>query len=187
MQHNILRYKRWEDRHASLLGKHLLLKAWSQRYNDVPALDRLQYTAYNRPYLDSGADFNISHAGEMVVCAIADNGQVGIDIEAAKPLDILAFQSLFNPEEWQHILDAPDRLLQFYQYWALKESVVKADGRGLSVPLKACVIHDHNWAMLENKHWQVQELHLASGYTCFVAFDYMQEIQLHAVDFPAQP
>ncbi len=50
MQRKITQLRRWEDAHASLLGKHLLLKAlkspWQRRYIAAATLLRL-WTAFS--------------------------------------------------------------------------------------------------------------------------------------------
>src|SRR5260370_68219 len=85
LQPKILRFRRWQDAHASLLGKHLLLLA----VKDIGlplTLDQLLYTPEAKPYFPGGPHFNISHSGNRVICGLTPNGRIGVDIEFIEPL-----------------------------------------------------------------------------------------------------
>jgi len=71
-----------------------------------------------------------------VACAVADS-PVGIDIEPLKPVDYKLAESFCAKEEYLFLQQQPEetRLKHFYHFWTSKESYVKADGRGLSLPL----------------------------------------------------
>ena len=131
----IMRFRRWEDAHAALLGKHLLRIALRQA-GVSDDLSRLRYTAQDRPWLPEAPDFNISHSGNRVVCVLNTSGRVGIDLEVIKPLDFQDFQTQFTPREWAAIRSAPDPAAGFFRFWTAKESLIKADGRGLNIPLQ---------------------------------------------------
>lgn len=96
-----------------------------------------EQNAYGRPFLKRLAfDFNLSHSGQWVVCAI-DETPIGIDIEEIKPIDLDIAKRTFSYNEWMHIVSSPreDRLDHFYVLWTLKESYIKNVGQGLSIPL----------------------------------------------------
>jgi 4'-phosphopantetheinyl transferase len=59
----------------------------------------------------------------------------------------------------------------------MKESVVKADGRGLSLPLTSIEAVD-GFAVADNRRWSVRRLEMAAGYSCHLASD-------HAGSLPA--
>jgi 4'-phosphopantetheinyl transferase len=181
-QARVMRFRKWEDRHRSLLGKLLLQKALFQLYADDDYTTQVLYTRYGRPYLSGGPDFNISHSGDIVVCACTEQGKAGIDIEKVSYVDLDVFQQMFTRREWDDIKNAPEQQLRFYHYWTLKESVIKADGRGFSVPLQELVIDDGK-AILEEQTWLVKELYIDEGYKCFIASDTKQEIRLQEIDF----
>jgi 4'-phosphopantetheinyl transferase len=131
----VTRFRRWEDAHAALLGKHLLRIALRQA-GVSDDLSHLRYTAQDRPWLPEAPDFNISHSGNRVVCVLNTSGRVGIDLEAIKPLDFEDFQTQFTPREWTAIRSDPDPTAGFFRFWTAKESLIKADGRGLNIPLQ---------------------------------------------------
>ena len=100
----------------------------------------LSTAAGGKPYLvnEPNVHFNLSHSGDWAVCAISDY-PVGVDIERCEPgrRDIAA--RFFHRDEVRYL----DSLLPsmrddaFYQLWTLKESFVKATGRGLDLPLRS--------------------------------------------------
>src|SRR5690242_12056776 len=91
LKQKILRYREWKDQHAALYGKLLLMKALAEAGFQSDLLN-LNYTKYGRPYIKHTPDFNISHAGSFVVCAIANQCSIGIDIEQIKSVDIGDFK-----------------------------------------------------------------------------------------------
>ncbi|MBD3918618.1 4'-phosphopantetheinyl transferase superfamily protein [Paenibacillus sp. PR3] len=94
--------------------------------------------AHGKPKLvhPVGMHYNVSHSGDWVVCAISDE-PVGIDIEQIKPIDMEISRRFFSAIEHEQLMELPEmeRVNRFYELWALKESFVKAVGKGLSMPL----------------------------------------------------
>jgi len=118
-QQKILRYRRWQDRHAALFRRLLLKMALLEAGYPSSCLELLQFDNYNRPSIDSNIDFNISHSGNYVLCAISRTGRIGIDIEFIKDIDINYYRNFMSNNE------APIR--RFHDYWTIKESVMDAD------------------------------------------------------------
>jgi len=134
MRQRIHRYRRWQDSHAYLYGR-LLLKEAMFRLGYNYSLESMKKTKYGKPYfIDSSFTFNISHSGEYVICVIStdEKEQLGIDIEKIKPIVIDDFDFIFSPLE-RKVIDSYEK---FYKCWTSKEAVVKADGRGLRIPLE---------------------------------------------------
>jgi 4'-phosphopantetheinyl transferase len=164
---DILRMRRWEDRTAKLLGKILLLKGLQKYGYTADVLRNLKYNACKRPYLDGPVDFNISHAGSYVLCAISEGNRVGVDIEEIKPVTFDNFENVMTAVEWDHIKKAAVPLESFYRYWAIKESVIKADGRGLQIPLQDILI-ETQCAWYETC-WQLTRLTIDPAYCASLA------------------
>ena len=170
IQDKILRYRKVEDQWAKLLGKLLVLDGMNQLgYKEVD-LNALQYTAYNRPYLHGKPDFNISHSGSYVMCAFSDQNIVGVDIEEIKQINIDDFKSVFSEEERQAINTAENSLQQFYSYWTAKESLLKAEGRGITVAMNKVKIATQ-YGEFENKEWFLKKINFNSSYAVHVASD----------------
>lgn len=163
IQKKIRGFIRWQDAQASLFGKLLLVHALQVTKCNHLSLDQLQYTPFGRPYFEGAIDFNISHSGQYVVCAISSSCHLGIDIENICSLDWSIFRDQFTLQEWTTIHTHPDPTQQFYHYWTRKEAVIKADGRGLQLPLQTiCTVS--NLVELGNKRWHLEELTIDEEY-----------------------
>lgn len=167
IQGEILRFRNWQDIQRSLLGKLLLKKSLKDAgYDDK--LSDLEYDAYKRPFIRGYPDFNITHSGNYVVCVVSTLGRVGIDIEEVKPIDISHFESQFSEIEWQHITGAKDSISKFFQHWTVKEAVIKADGRGFSLPLNSFSIEETQVNVMD-KIWYYKMLSIFPGHQAHVA------------------
>jgi 4'-phosphopantetheinyl transferase len=95
----------------------------------------------NREAIDAEVTFNLAHSHGRALLAIARNRMVGVDLEHDRddfdPL-ILARHFFFR-SELAAILASPPHLQRdvFFRHWVAKESVLKAQGVGLSLPLDA--------------------------------------------------
>ncbi|MBD3347403.1 MAG: 4'-phosphopantetheinyl transferase superfamily protein [Chitinivibrionales bacterium] len=133
-----MRFKKETDRHRSLLGK-LLLKWTLRKVYGIQAMPELTYNQYKRPYLKEfpSIDFNISHSGGWVVCGVTDNGQIGVDVQQMRPINLEIARRFFAPREANFIENSvPEYQLDyFYRFWTLKEAYIKAEGKGMHMPL----------------------------------------------------
>lgn len=102
---------------------------------------------YGKPFLENNHSFyfNISHAGDWVVCA-THSSPVGIDIEQIQPISFDIAKRFFSEKEYIDLMNIDDsqRLSYFYELWTLKESYVKAAGKGLFIPLSSFSIRLNN-------------------------------------------
>lgn len=114
-----------------------------------------------------GHFFNISHSGDWVVCAISDN-EVGIDIEQIKVTKTKVAKRFFSSEEYKIIMQCKtteDQKKMFYTLWTLKESYVKADGRGLSILLNSFSIIFNDKDIMLNSINGCQKYNFRTFYT----------------------
>ncbi len=137
-QERIQRFRRYEDAQRAVLGDLMARSAILGRAS-IKNKDLFFGTNdYGKPFLHnpSGLHFNISHSGKWVACAV-DNNPVGIDVEEVKPIDFKIAERFFSASEYESIISQPEekRVNCFYRIWTLKESFVKAEGKGLSIPL----------------------------------------------------
>jgi 4'-phosphopantetheinyl transferase len=182
-QQKVTRFRNWEDRHAALLGK-LLLRLALQNAGYKPDWSRLRYTPEQKPYLPEGPAFNLSHSGNRVLCLLGGNKPLGVDIESLSPLPFDDFQPQFTESEWALIWQAPSPLHAFYRFWTAKESILKADGRGLGIPLQSIDLSHSMIVTLDKNTWAVHELPLFDGYACAwctVHSDPPPTIRLHEI------
>lgn len=95
-----------------------------------PAYDYdIEYTGNGKPvYSNSDIHFNLSHAGDYVVCAVSDRA-VGIDIERLRRNAIKVAKRFFTQAECDWI---GDDNLRFSRLWTLKEAYAKLTGEGIA-------------------------------------------------------
>lgn len=85
--------------------------------------------------------FNFSHSGTLVMCAVEMSGaqiNVGCDVEKVGQLRMAIARNYFCTEEYETILSGEtkeQRTELFYRYWVLKESFLKATGKGMALPV----------------------------------------------------
>jgi 4'-phosphopantetheinyl transferase len=170
MQKQAQKYRRWEDQQAYILGKFLLLHGLEKRgVSNKKILTDIKYTPHKRPYLELPFDFNITHSHGYVLCAMSDVCRVGIDIEKIQSIRIEDFKDHFTEQEFGMINQSPDKDRAFFNYWTIKEAVIKADGRGLAIPLKYIHIHEH--AYLYKKKWFVSPVAVDNLYATHLVTD----------------
>jgi 4'-phosphopantetheinyl transferase len=168
IQEKILKYRRWQDAHASRFGKLLLREKLNELGLDC-SLTNLKFTDYGKPYLEeNNLRFNISHSGTKVVCAFASFSTIGIDLEEVKPLSMVDFINQFTDYEWKQINASEDTLLEFYKLWTGKEAVIKAEGKGLSIPLQSISIQENKVILTQNT-WHLKQIDLFKNYMLHVA------------------
>lgn len=144
------RFRSAVDRRRFTVARGLLRTIVGAYLDLAPPMVRFAYGAHGKPRLASplGGDrpwpdlaFNVSHAGGLVLVAIAEGRQVGVDLEpipAAVAIDALARRCLSCHEvAMLASLDDARRTPAFYRAWTRKEAYLKARGVGLAVPLGA--------------------------------------------------
>jgi len=139
-------------------------------------------------------NFNASHTDGMMMCAITESCEIGVDIERFR--DISDMQELatrfFSYEEARELLLLPQnqRRSAFYRCWTGKEAYIKAVGVGLSASLHSfCVtlrptdaprfIHIQGSQELV-QYWQLSEVKWEGPYIAALAYPGPRRtIQMH--------
>lgn len=146
------RLERIDRRHgparAQSFAAWLLLEyAVSQQFPSVVHPLAVSVAEGGKPYLvnEAGIHFSLSHSGGWAVCALSDH-PVGVDIERREPGRRDIASRFFHKDEVSYLnsLLPTAREDAFYTLWTMKESFVKATGRGLDLPLRSfCVDMRH--------------------------------------------
>ncbi|WP_428229047.1 4'-phosphopantetheinyl transferase family protein [Flavobacterium sp.] len=177
-----LKYHNQDDRIRNLLGKLLLIKALELSGRGYTSLNDLYNNEFGKSYLSSDFDFNITHSGSYVFCAIGSSS-LGIDIEEILPLDFTSVKESMNKTEWGIINNAKSPLHEYYKYWTIKESVIKADGRGFSISLDKIRI-ENNQVRIEDKTWYIRKLFFEKGYCgCLATLEIPNLIKMIYINF----
>lgn len=136
MSSEIIQYKKQDDKVRLTVGKYLLYQLIADLGYDKELFSRYSIDSNGKPYIPGFLPFNITHSGMVVACAVdKDKGLVGIDVESVRPIEVTKFSKQFSPPEMMQILAAPNPNEKFFEFWTMKEAVMKADGRGMRIPL----------------------------------------------------
>jgi 4'-phosphopantetheinyl transferase len=135
---------RFERDRVRFVARRAFVRSILARYLGVdPQEVRIRTSTMGRPGLaeDSDVSFNTSHSDGVVAVAVARGCRVGVDIERVRSVgDALAIaEGLFTQREIESLLSVPEpsRSKAFLTLWTRKESLVKAIGDGLSLPLNS--------------------------------------------------
>ena len=140
------RYRFERDRHRDLIARALLRTELARRLGVQPQQLAFVQGEHGKPELLNTAavqvpdnlHFNLSHAGDCVVLAIAQH-RVGVDIEyTLRTNDVMAIADrYFFGSEIKELYGFPEsqQKQRFFDYWTLKEAYMKARGEGISLGL----------------------------------------------------
>jgi 4'-phosphopantetheinyl transferase len=121
-------------KHARFVTDHLkkeylltrALSRWALSQEDpsiAPRDWKFERTEAGQPFVTNGPHFNLANAGNLVVCAVSQEGhRVGIDVE---PLSFEPTDKVFTNREREQKAGA--------ELWTLKEAYLKARGEGIAV------------------------------------------------------
>lgn len=137
------RYIFEKDRHTCLVTRGLLRFVLSQCTGIPPQSFGFEENSYGKPRLKTGVTdipifFNLSHAGGLTACAVVLDHEIGIDVEdSTRKIDINIANRFFSKQESEVLGQTMEdkKKSVFFDFWTLKESYIKAKGRGLSIPL----------------------------------------------------
>ena len=182
---------RYPVHRGRFIASHGILRNILSRYlGQSPESIRYSANAYGKPHLidsNRGIDlrYNLSHAQDLALYAIAVDREIGIDVEhsgrSCQTLDIAA--RFFAPVEAAAIQELPERLRKkaFFACWTRKEAYLKARGSGLSAPLDQFAVSVHPeeppallyaaWNGKAQMKWTLFDVDPGGGYMATVAVE----------------
>ena len=98
------------------------------------------YSKFGKPYLSDPENpevcFNLSHSGNLLLIAVSEGEQIGIDVEKNEDnIDFSGIAALvFSVEEQVSLSHTADPFQKFYELWTAKEAILKSTGLGFSYP-----------------------------------------------------
>ncbi|MEN8446510.1 MAG: 4'-phosphopantetheinyl transferase superfamily protein [Cyanobacteria bacterium J06555_13] len=151
------RFRFDKDKRRYVVARGSLRHLLSNQLGLAPAEIEFCYGDYGKPFVqaprqrsalakESTGDltfhFNLSHSGEMALCALGNHQTVGVDIEHMKPIKRLEsmMERCFSAREQQQIRSASRPFQSFLQYWTCKEAYLKAIGMGLTQSMQTIEI-----------------------------------------------
>ena len=139
------RYRFFEDRSRCICADMMARKMLSEASGTAPAYISFTYGERGKPFANVPFEFNVSHSGEYVLCAVSEM-PIGVDIEQIKPFRSGMVARYFTDTEAAYVWgDSPvpngnvtdfDTCKRFYRVWTAKESYAKMTGTGISIDLK---------------------------------------------------
>lgn len=139
------RFLREAERHRFVAAHGSLRQLLGHYLSRPPAALGFTTGEFGKPALadaDAGRalSFNLSHAGDWIVVALAAGQPVGVDVEPIRPdLDFMSIaRHQFSPEEVAALsaVEPGARLNAFFRCWTRKEAYLKARGQGLTYSLR---------------------------------------------------
>lgn len=136
------RFRFGRDRDRFVAARGLLRQVLAVYLNVTPASVQFGYSSRGKPFLLPYCDleFNLSHAGSVLVIAVARGRRVGIDVEAMATEEVVSqvAGTVLSPPERAKLdqVATAERRPWFARMWTHKEAYIKADGRGMSLPLE---------------------------------------------------
>ncbi|MCM1115139.1 MAG: 4'-phosphopantetheinyl transferase superfamily protein [Clostridium sp.] len=159
------------------LGATLLLDYALKKHNLNEADMQYSFNKYGKPYFSDKKDlhFSISHAGHYALCAVSDK-EIGCDIEQIGRVSLNIAKRFFSDDEYSKVQEADekDKSIILTKLWTLKESYIKAMGKGLSEPLNSFSVTN-----IDNFH--TASFDSLNGYIISVCSKY-KDLKLYIID-----
>jgi len=121
------------------VGAVLLRAVAGDRLGVSPELVRVTRTCrtcgrpHGKPQID-GVEISVAHSGDYTAVAISSDRPVGVDIEAVDDFDYTSLIPFVCASEERASLVSTEA---FYTCWTRKESLLKAAGTGLAIPMSS--------------------------------------------------
>lgn len=137
------------DRDRYIFGRGILRTLLGNYLGMNAAEIDIIYGEQGKPAVESrvenkSLEFNLSHSNEYAVYVFGWNHALGIDIEHIRPFsDVDDFaERFFSQSEKELIKSLADekKWAAFFKLWTCKEALLKATGKGLTVPLNEAEI-----------------------------------------------
>lgn len=177
------RFRFPEHRRRFIVAHAAVRRILARCLDTAPQAIEFVRNAHGKPFLKGRAVpiFSLSHSHELALCAVAEGGELGVDIEHCRELPHAELaQRFFAPDEVAALAALPvDRQTDgFFACWSRKEAYIKAKGLGLSLPLDAFAVSIDDDAALRHSHHaptdaarcRLWEVPVAPGYRAALAY-----------------
>ena len=155
-QQKIALLKHEKDKNRSL-GAGIALDHALETYGLKERGIEYEFGEWGKPFLkyQPNIHFSLSHSGDYAICSIGDKA-MGNDIEIIKQGRLKVADRFFAKEEleWMRAEPNEEEITQrMFRIWTMKESFLKATGKGISLPLNAfSVLVDEEKHKIRVKH-----------------------------------
>ena len=133
-------------RRLEFLAGRWLLQRGLKLIDSRKTLDDIVFSgsdnAWGKPFFEDGPFFSISHSRGLVACAISNDQEVGLDVEAYRPIRPENLRNWFTADEMDVIQNAVDPETELMQWWTIKEALFKGQGE------EASLSDDSEWRLV---------------------------------------
>ena len=135
-----------DDRRRTVAGELLARRMLAERCRIMPESIVFGRTDIGKPFaVGLDVEFNISHSGEYVICAVND-APIGVDIEKIRPVKDRLIHRVCTDRELDYVLDGEmpldEKTSRFFQVWTGKEAFFKCIGTGITDLKAVCVLDE---------------------------------------------
>lgn len=171
------------DRRHFIAARGILRNLLGRYLECPPESVQFSYGSNGKPAISRSGSahplrFNLSHSHGLVLIGIAQEREVGVDVELIRPEvpgeDIAS--RYFSETEFEELSNLPMGMKAggFFRCWTRKEAYIKARGGGLHIPLKSFTVSLKTSApevlhSPDHIEWCLQSLEPRSGYVGAVA------------------
>lgn len=173
-QNRASRFRFRVDHDLFVIGRYITRILLAYYTESTPQSVKITPDSFGKPTCEKNLFFNISHSGDQLLLGFS-NSEIGVDIERKDPSVHIEkiVESHFSKNEFQEIKNCTkgERADTFFQIWTKKESLIKAIGKGLSIPLKDFNVANRDgkvlWEFQANEdygNWYVQNIETEQGF-----------------------
>lgn len=180
-----------KDRHQYLITRSFLRIILSLYESQVtPKQWQFQRQYHGKPFITTPVTkplyFNLSHTAGKIVIAISCHNGVGIDIENINRESNLKeiAKTIFSHDEFNFFsqLAPSEQPNYFFLLWTLKESYVKAQGKGISMPMTDLTYLNHKISLQDqNPNWLFWSLFFGNNYQLSIAAQISEHIHYQKI------
>lgn len=189
LQLEIFRFHHIHEKWRAIFSDLLMRRILSEKLEISPNLIKIEKGHYGKPFIrGKEIEFNLSHSKDFIFFA-TDVFPIGVDIEFIQPLDDVdnIIQTCFTVEEQQAYCakNKEQRLNYFYELWTLKESYIKALGKGVNLALESFNISNS----MQNE-FPIQTIDFGTSWflNCYTFINqYKAAVCAQHCRFPSQP
>ena len=131
----ISRFRFEQDRKRTVAGEMLARQMLAAYSGIEEAALTFAIGEHGKPFVKNiQLMFNISHSGNLVLCAVSDR-QIGVDIEKIRPVEERLIRYVCCDDEYRYVtepdISPQEQQRRFFHVWTFKEAFFKCDGKGL--------------------------------------------------------
>lgn len=121
-----------------VVTRSLVRVVLSERLGGIAREIRVSRTDTGKPVIAEGVHFNVSHSGDLILMALSEQRDVGVDVERRRPVDRVAalIERWLTPSERGEVArvaaEGAEASEAFLRVWSMKEARLKALGVGIS-------------------------------------------------------